>query len=74
LERLAQQKNQTLGGQALPMGFGDFFFAANDPLHPDLTPDDIDPEMMLPGHGEEDDDDYPHEDEDDSEQDDGDFF
>ena len=65
LERLAKQKNQTLGGQALPMGFGDFFFSADDPLHPELTPDDIDPEMLMPGLGE-DDDDHPHEDEDDS--------
>ena len=35
LERLAQARKQTLGGQALPMGFGDFFFDASDPLHPD---------------------------------------
>ena len=72
LERLAKQKNQTLGGQALPMGFGDFFFSADDPLHPELTPDDIDPEMLMPGLGEDDDD--PNEDEDDSDLDDGEFF
>jgi MoxR-like ATPase len=35
LERLSQQKNQSLGGQTLPMGFGDFFFNPGDPLHPD---------------------------------------
>lgn len=35
LERLSQEKNQSLGGQTLPMGFGDFFFNPNDPLHPD---------------------------------------
>lgn len=35
LERLSQQKNQSLGGQSLPMGFGDFFFNPGDPLHPD---------------------------------------
>jgi hypothetical protein len=35
LDRLSQEKNQTLGGQALPMGFGDFFFASEDPLHPE---------------------------------------
>ena len=77
LERLAKQKNQTLGGQALPMGFGDFFFSADDPLHPELTPDDIDPEMLMPGLGEDDDDDnddHSHEDEDDSDLDDGEFF
>ena len=36
LERLSNQRNQTLGGQVLPMGFGDFFFSPSDPLHPDL--------------------------------------
>ena len=35
LERLSQLKNQSLGGQSLPMGFGDFFFNPGDPLHPD---------------------------------------
>lgn len=24
----------------VPMGLGDFFFAQDDPLHPDLDPDD----------------------------------
>lgn len=36
LERLSSQRNQTLGGQAVPMGFGDFFFSPDDPLRPDL--------------------------------------
>ena len=36
LERLSRERSQTLGGQALPMGFGDFFFSPDDPLHPDL--------------------------------------
>jgi hypothetical protein len=40
LGRLSEQKNQTLGGQALPMGFGDFFFAPEDPLHPESMDDD----------------------------------
>ncbi|MDG1874539.1 MAG: ATPase, partial [Mariniblastus sp.] len=44
LERLSQQRQQTLGGQALPMGFGDFFFSPEDPLHPDLDLDDDDDE------------------------------
>lgn len=35
LDRLAKQKSQSLGGQNLPLGFGDFFFSADDPLHPD---------------------------------------
>lgn len=36
LERLSNQRNQTLGGQAVPMGFGDFFFSPDDPLRPDI--------------------------------------
>ena len=35
LDRLAKQRSQTLGGQNLPLGFGDFFFSPDDPLHPD---------------------------------------
>ncbi|MFT5301108.1 MAG: MoxR-like ATPase [Mariniblastus sp.] len=42
LERLSRQKSQTLGGQAVPLGFGDFFFAPDDPLHPDLELDQDD--------------------------------
>jgi hypothetical protein len=42
LEQLAQQKNRTLGGQSVPLGFGDFFFSPDDPLHPDA--DDLDDE------------------------------
>ena len=42
LQALASQKTQTLGGQSLPMGFGDFFFDASDPLHPDSNSDDFD--------------------------------
>lgn len=39
LERLAQSRESSLGGQALPLGFGDFFFSPGDPLHPDsITP------------------------------------
>ncbi len=44
LDAMAQQKTQTLGGQALPMGFGDFFFNVDDPLHPDSDPEDLDDE------------------------------
>jgi len=40
LERLAQRKRQTLGGQATPMGLGDFFFDPDDPMHPDAEGDD----------------------------------
>ncbi len=42
LERLSRQRNQTLGGQAIPMGLGDFFFAPDDPLRPDLEDYDVD--------------------------------
>ncbi len=44
LERLSQEKNQSLGGQTLPMGFGDFFFNPGDPLHPDADHFDDDDE------------------------------
>lgn len=40
LESLAQRRQRTLGGESLPMGLADFFFDANDPLHPDR--DDLD--------------------------------
>ena len=42
LERLARAKQQTLGGQSLPLGLGDFFFNPNDPLHPDFPDEDED--------------------------------
>ncbi len=40
LDRLAQTRQQTLGGQSLPMGLGDFFFNPEDPLHPDYLEDE----------------------------------
>ena len=36
LDHLARRRNQSLGGSAIPMGLGDFFFDPNDPLHPDF--------------------------------------
>jgi hypothetical protein len=39
LDALASTRSQTLGGQNLPMGFGDFFFSPEDPLHPDVDDD-----------------------------------
>ena len=39
LEGLSQRKSQTLGGNVVPMGLGDFFFNPNDPLHPDADSD-----------------------------------
>ncbi len=35
LDRLAENKRRALGGQQLPMGLSDFFFADGSPLHPD---------------------------------------
>jgi MoxR-like ATPase len=35
LQALAETRRRTLGGQTLPMGLGDFFFATGDPMHPD---------------------------------------
>jgi hypothetical protein len=40
LQRLAERKRQSLGGNALPMGLGDFFFDPKNPLHPDYQDDD----------------------------------
>jgi MoxR-like ATPase len=42
LQSLADRKNQTLGGNIVPMGLGDFFFSPSDPLHPDYEDDDED--------------------------------
>ena len=37
---LAQKKARTLGGSDVPLGLGDFFFSADDPLHPDREEDE----------------------------------
>jgi MoxR-like ATPase len=50
LKALASRKSQSLGGNIVPMGLGDFFFSPDDPLHPDA------------GFGEFDDDDDDDED------------
>lgn len=42
LEALAERKTRDLGGNALPLGLGDFFFDPDDPLHPDFDGDDDD--------------------------------
>jgi MoxR-like ATPase len=42
LESLAQRKSRTLGGDAVPLGLGDFFFDPDDPLHPDREDEDED--------------------------------
>ncbi len=38
LQALADRKQRTLGGDAVPLGLGDFFFDADDPLNPDRDP------------------------------------
>ena len=40
LEDLAGRRARTLGGGAVPMGLGDFFFDPDDPLHPDAGEED----------------------------------
>ena len=40
LQSLADKRSQSLGGNQIPMGLGDFFFSPDDPLHPDM--DDLD--------------------------------
>lgn len=41
LQSLADQRSQSLGGNVVPMGLGDFFFSPDDPLHPDYNDEDI---------------------------------
>lgn len=47
LQSLAERKRQSLGGSAVPMGLGDFFFDPNHPLHPDYEPDEEDDDEDL---------------------------
>ncbi len=42
LKTLADKRSQSLGGNQVPMGLGDFFFSPGDPLHPDADDDDLD--------------------------------
>jgi len=42
LETLAERRSQSLGGNIVPMGLGDFFFNPGDPLHPDDNEEDDD--------------------------------
>ncbi len=44
LQSLAERKRKTLGGSAIPMGLGDFFFDPSNPLHPDNLSDEDDDE------------------------------
>ncbi len=45
LHTLAQRKSRTLGGDAVPLGLGDFFFDPDDPLHPDRDEEDEDDDV-----------------------------
>lgn len=36
LSTMADRRSQSLGGDMVPMGLGDFFFQPGDPLHPDM--------------------------------------
>jgi MoxR-like ATPase len=40
IEAYAKKRAKTLGGDAVPLGLGDFFFDPDDPLHPDRDEDD----------------------------------
>jgi len=42
LNSLAERKQQSLGGNAVPMGLGDFFFDPSHPLHPDYQGGEMD--------------------------------
>ena len=42
LDALADRRARTLGGDAVPLGLGDFFFDPTDPLHPDREDEDED--------------------------------
>lgn len=40
LNETAKRRQRSLGGNAMPMGLGDFFFDPDDPLHPDYDEDE----------------------------------
>ncbi|WP_425613884.1 AAA family ATPase [Anatilimnocola sp. NA78] len=42
LDSLAKRKSRSLGDANVPLGLGDFFFSADDPLHPDRADEDED--------------------------------
>ena len=42
LEALAERQARSLGGDAVPLGLGDFFFDPTDPLHPDRQDEEED--------------------------------
>ncbi|TVP99615.1 MAG: ATPase [Planctomycetaceae bacterium] len=42
LDNLAEKRRRNFGGDAVPLGLADFFFNADDPLHPDREDDEDD--------------------------------
>ncbi|MEZ6101508.1 MAG: AAA family ATPase [Pirellulaceae bacterium] len=48
LESMAERRQRTLGGDAVPLGLGDFFFSGEDPLNPDWQEFDDDDEDETP--------------------------
>ena len=40
LEAMSERKKRSLGGSNVPLGLGDFFFDADDPMHPDFDDED----------------------------------
>lgn len=42
LQQLARRRRNSLGGDSVPLGLGDFFFGSDDPLNPDYLDDDED--------------------------------
>ncbi len=63
LNSLAERKSQTLGGDAVPMGLGDFFLSPGDPLHPDLAEEMFD-DSLDDSDFDEEEDEPPYEDND----------
>ena len=61
LKSLASRKSQSLGGNMVPMGLGDFFFSPDDPLHPDADFDEFDDDDDDDIDDDEPDDDEPEE-------------
>ncbi len=57
LNRLSARRQQSLGGNAIPLGLGDFFFNPNDELHPDFEDDELDDEDDRDDDDEDDDED-----------------
>ena len=56
LKSLAARKKQSLGGNAVPMGLGDFFFDPSNPLHPDHEANEDDDDDEFDDEDDEDED------------------